>query len=71
MTGLPNMDTPQSSLKRGDPVEVTTIGYAGRRGRLDSLATRARDGTERWYICFEGSHTRLAFRIDEFRKVSQ
>lgn len=58
-----------SSLKRGDRVEVTTLGYTGRRGTLDSVAIPAKDGVERWYVVFIGSHTRLAFRVDEFRKV--
>ena len=63
------MDTHQSSLKRGDPVEVTAMGYAGRRGVLDSLAIPCKSGVVRWNICFIGSHTKLAFRVDEFRKV--
>lgn len=67
--GLQNMATPPLSLKRGDPVELTTMGYKGKRGILDSLAVPSKDGTERWYVVFVGSHTKLAFRVDEFRKV--
>lgn len=63
------MDTLPSSLKRGDHVEVTAMGYAGKRGALDYPAIPSKDGTERWYVVFFGSHTKLAFRVDEFRKI--
>lgn len=63
------MAMPPLSLKRGDSVEVTVIGYKGKRGILDSPVIPSKDGTECWYVVFVGSHRKLAFRIDEFRKV--
>jgi hypothetical protein len=63
------MGTLPSSLKRGDPVEVTAMGYMGKRGILDYPAVPTKSGIERWYVIFIGSHTKLGFRVDEFRKV--
>ena len=59
------MSLPSSELIRGRRVRLNTPGYMGKLATLDYPTVSDKDGTPRWQVVLVGSHSRIAFRVDE------